>query len=410
MKHSPFFHLSLFAVIGLLIAAAGVVLFYRSPRVAAVTTDAASKVMKASWEAYQCDFIVAGRVFRPSQGNDTVSEGQAYAMLRALWMRDKPTFDACYRWTEKNLSRISHTGDHLLAWHYGRKPDGGYGVLDWNAASDADVDYALALLLADTIWLEDHPAELPGYKEKARSVIADIRRLEVVPLVNGELVLLPWPLKDTAAFPIEINPSYFSPGHYRLFAAATADQSWLKLAESSYAQLDRLMTRLGPLTGVGLVPDWCVTDAQGMFAPSVKRGTASSWDAFRIWWRLRLDYEISGSVAARRILLTGLVPFLQKNERNGVPRVDVEYDYTGRVIKSYESAAVVGVYGWSLYGLSPHMAHAMQRRSAGFYDTKTGTFGERDNYYVNSWAWYAEALGAHHFPFPIVREGQGGGR
>ena len=69
------------------------------------------------WKGLKNHFITAeGRVIRPKNENDTVSEGQAYAMLQAVWMDDQETFDKCYRWTENNLSRKSLTGDHLLAW------------------------------------------------------------------------------------------------------------------------------------------------------------------------------------------------------------------------------------------------------------------------------------------------------
>ena len=91
-------------------------------------------IVENTWSGYKHFFLDAdGRVKRPKEG-DTVSEGQAYAMLRAVWMDDKKTFDGCYRWTEENLSRKNKTGDNLLAWHW---KDG--KVSDWMPASDADV-------------------------------------------------------------------------------------------------------------------------------------------------------------------------------------------------------------------------------------------------------------------------------
>ncbi len=110
-------------------------------------------LLRLTWEGYRRRFIQHdGRVIRPRDGNDTVSEGQAYAVLRAVWMDDQAAFDAVYGWTETHLSRVKARGDHLLAWRWGRGTDGNWGVLDWAAASDADEDYALALLFAARRW------------------------------------------------------------------------------------------------------------------------------------------------------------------------------------------------------------------------------------------------------------------
>jgi endoglucanase len=53
-----------------------------------------------------------GRVSRHDQGGDTVSEGQAYALLLAAATRDEQRFEALWRWTRENLQR----DDGLLAW------------------------------------------------------------------------------------------------------------------------------------------------------------------------------------------------------------------------------------------------------------------------------------------------------
>ena len=62
--------------------------------------------LTASWAFYKTHYILPdGRVKRPDTKNDTVSEGQAYALLRAVWSNDQATFDRCYGWTEANLSQ-----------------------------------------------------------------------------------------------------------------------------------------------------------------------------------------------------------------------------------------------------------------------------------------------------------------
>ena len=63
-------------------------------------------LLARTWAGYRSRFIAPdGRVVRPEHGNDTVSEGQAYAMLRAAWMDDQATFDRVWHWTKERLSR-----------------------------------------------------------------------------------------------------------------------------------------------------------------------------------------------------------------------------------------------------------------------------------------------------------------
>lgn len=410
MRQTPTSYLLVFGVTALLLAGASVAVLYERIAVDVPVSDtAAAAVFQASWEGYRREFIVAGRVIRPSDNNDTVSEGQAYGMLRALWMRDKDTFDACYRWTERHLSRLATHGDHLLAWHYGRNAEGVMDVLDWNVASDADLDYALALLTAARLWPEGAPPDLPDYRRKALHIAEDILRLLVHDLPGGETILLPWPTTDSRnGDRLTINPSYFSPGHYRVLARETGDRAWLELAGSTYAQLDRIFERLGDMPGTGLVPDWCEVDAEGRFHPSAEKGIGSSWDAFRIWWRVRLDLEISGEPEARRILDTHLLPRIRQHLSSEDPRIVIEYDYTGRVRNRYESAASLGLYAWSVYGLAPDLAQTLRNRLHAHYDPQTATYESPENYYVNSWAWFGTALSANHFPFPFLRESGGG--
>ena len=79
---------------------------------------------------------------RPSDNNDTVSEGMAYGMLFAVYMNDKATFDGL--WTQAQARR---NGKGLLRWHYdGNGSPIGSGAD--NAATDADEDAAFALIMA----------------------------------------------------------------------------------------------------------------------------------------------------------------------------------------------------------------------------------------------------------------------
>ena len=114
-------------------------------------------------------------------------------------------------------------GDNLLAWRWGRLPGGSWGVLDANSATDGDLDYALALVLAHRMgWRA--PPNLPDYREEARRVLADILAKEVVALPGGDLLLTPGNWHELAP-PYLVNPSYFSPAAYRLFAQAATGET-----------------------------------------------------------------------------------------------------------------------------------------------------------------------------------------
>ncbi len=149
------------------------------------------RVLSHSWQSYCRHFIKGdGQVAVPEEGGGAISEAQAYALLRAVWAGDEQAFNRVYAWTYKNLSRVRIQGDSLLAWRWGRLPDGSWGVLDANSATDGDLDYALALVLAHRLGWRAPPG-LPDYQEEARQVQAAVLAKEVAALDNGELLLTP---------------------------------------------------------------------------------------------------------------------------------------------------------------------------------------------------------------------------
>ena len=146
-----------------------------------------------------------------------------------MWAKDAATFARVYAWTHTHMTRP----DHLLAWHWGRLPDGSWGVLDANTASDGDLDYALALALAARRGWRPPPG-LPDYPAEAREVLAAIWEKEVVALPDGTLLLTPGNWHETAP-PYLLNPSYFSPAAYRLFSRVYGEQPALGCSCSTAA-------------------------------------------------------------------------------------------------------------------------------------------------------------------------------
>ncbi len=134
-----------------------------------------------------------GRVARWDQGGDTVSEGEAYAMLLSVAIGDRRHFDAAWQWTRAHLLQP----DGLMAWHWANG-----SITSSESATDADVDAAYALELATTRLHE--PADLASAAAMAAAIAGD----ETVGTPRGPvLVAGPWAVGP----PAYVNPSYASP-------------------------------------------------------------------------------------------------------------------------------------------------------------------------------------------------------
>ncbi|MBM2833120.1 MAG: Cellulase [Candidatus Brocadiaceae bacterium] len=281
--------------------------------------------LKTWWELYKQSFVQPdGRVQRPEHGFDTVSEGQAYAMLFSVFMEDRDTFDLIYNWTEKHLSRKNEKGDHLLAWHWE-----GSGVSDWMPASDADCDYAFALLLASQRWNSQQ------YREKALQVSSDILSKETVRGDSNRLFLLPGIWGNEKDGYLIQNPSYYSPAAFRLFYEATKDNRYLDLIETCYWILDHSCARMNDVQGCGLIPDWCTVDPHGNIIKAEDRSGDYGWESVRIPMRMGLDAFWFGTKEGQ-VVLKNIYQIL--NTLNaGSGEIKAVYRYTGEPAVEFSS-------------------------------------------------------------------------
>jgi endoglucanase len=216
-----------------------------------------------------------GRVVRHDQGGDTVSEGQAYAMLLAAADGDERRFELVWTWTREHLQR----DDGLLSWRWA---DG--RVADPEPAADADLDAARALMVAAERFDE------PRYAEDGRALGRAIADHETAAAADKTvLVAGPWARERGA-----LNPSYWSP---RAFAALDMHE----VAASARRLTDRL-------TEDGLPPDWAKVEPWGVFPAGSPDGGGPvySYDAVRV----PLRYAESCDPADRK-LAARLWPSLQ---------------------------------------------------------------------------------------------------
>lgn len=370
----------------LIIAAiAGLVLFFFIEKEPKPTVS--SNILDATWEGYKRYFIDKdGRVKRPKE-SDTVSEGQAYAMLRAVWMNDKATFDRVYRWTEINLSRQRMMDDHLLAWLWKSGQ-----VNDWMPASDADIDYALSLIMAQNKWGQTTD-DLEPYGIKAEEVLRDILNHLTFRTESGRLYLSPWILTQGPLERFPINPSYYSPAHFRVFYKHTRDERWLELVDTTYFIVHNLSDSFNGQKGVGLIPDWVSVDHANNFAALENRNSGFGWEAVRVFFRLALDELWFDAQESKDYFSSGVAGFIENEwAKNGI--VYCEYDYNGSPARPrYDSPLYYAAYYITLSIEGSPLAEEIlaKLRSSLIRDGQTAVYSGEDEYYINSWAWMAEA-------------------
>ena len=339
------------------------------------SSTAPSEILTESWKAYTARFIQQdGRVIDRKAGGISTSEGQAYAMLRAVWMNDRSTFDITYTWAVNNLNSGIRT-DHLWAWKWGKDPQGKWRVLDRAFASDADQDAALALILASRVWNE------PKYLASARAAVADLWNHGTIEAGNRRYLLA----GDTLCKGSEckINPSYYAPYAYRIFAQY--DKNWKELADTSYW----LLTEVSRLTRTQLPPDWVILNTS---TGTLKLGTAKdssfSYDAFRTYWRIALDAELNKDPRAETWLKETLAWVIQEwPKRNKLAAVIAS---SGEPRAAYESPEMLAGLMPALRLVAPEIADAMHRKIQSTYSQ--GAWSDKDSYYLQNWAWFGTAL------------------
>ncbi len=224
-----------------------------------------------------------GRVVRHDQRGDTVSEGQAYALLLAVATADERRTELVWQWTRLHLQRT----DALLSWHWAG------AVTDAEPASDADLDAARALVLAGERFGRDDLCD------DGLALAAAVLDGLTMPTDAGR-VLLPGTWARRPRGPVPYNPSYASPAAYAVLGRASGDPRWAELAAGSAAVAERLLD--SPLP-----PDWALVHPDGRAEPAAEPGPGIrySYDAARLPIR-----HAESPAAADRARAASLLPAL----------------------------------------------------------------------------------------------------
>lgn len=385
--------LGLIASAGILFAA---VRFTNSAKSQVPLVFSQKELLSTLWQNYKIDNLEngTGRTLDKSQNNITTSEGQSYTLLRAVWMDDQATFDSSYKWANDALK---HQNDHLFSWKFGQRSNKSYGVLTdqggQNSASDADSDIALALLFAHEKWNNQY------YLDEAKAIIRDMWKNEVV-TIQGKPILAADDVERQSQSRIIVNPSYFSPYSYRLFALVDPAHNWQGVVDSSYDILARSASmKLDKGQSANIVPDWIQINRQNAEISAVGNGSLTtnySYDALRTPWRIALDWKWYQEPRAKTFLDS--MSFF-RDQWQASKAVSTTYSHDGTTDQMNETPAMYGgLIGYFMTSDEADAKEVYQQKLQILFNPDTNAWKKPLGYYDDNWAWFGIALYNDNLP------------
>jgi endo-1,4-beta-D-glucanase Y len=336
--------------------------------------------LKNTWDSYKREFIFESGQVVDKQQRLTTSEGQSYALQKAIWVNDQETFDSVWNWTSTNLQKQNG----LFAWKTTYDSQNVNKITDDTSASDADIDIAFALLQASKKWNN------PKYLEQAQIILNGIWTNEVVD-INGTYYLL---ASDNAIRPTGYltNASYYSPGMFRVFADATGNnplQNWAKLADDSYVFLNKAQN-----PNTGLVSNWNIINSNNQVLTASQYiptdADTYGYDAFRTYYRVALDKTWYNNQEASEFLNNArnkyFQPYWDKNYNfptTTTTQGEVIQDYTD--ISTHTGALSVFLGDPTAIDTEVYLNTIKKTESQTYW-------GDPNNYYDQNWGWFATAL------------------
>ena len=336
--------------------------------VTAVNVDGAGPAWTPLYQSYTRAFLDHQiRVIDRDSGDRTTSEGQAYAMFFALVANDRSRFDGLLRWTELNLA-AGDLAAQLPAWLWGHDSNDRWGVLDGNAASDADVWLAYVLLEAGRAWNDQR------YTAIGRSLAKRIAAEEVADIGGIGPVLMPAPKGFRQDDAIRLNASYLPLQVFVGLGHLLPDGPWERIAQ-------RISTLVSASAPHGFATDW-VDFASGR---SFSASDAGSYDAIRVYlWAGMLDPAAPRRDAILRSL-TGMADWLRKN---AAPPEKVRRDGSVEVPNGPAGFSAALLPYLSAVG-EKKLAEVQSGRLRSAFDSRTGLYGRPPRYYDQNLALFA---------------------
>jgi endo-1,4-beta-D-glucanase Y len=336
------------------------------------------------WRAFDGHFIQAdGRVLADeSEQRFSTSEGQAYSLFFALVANDRTAFDRILVWTRDNLASGDLTSASP-AWKWGRKPDGGWGVVDNNSASDADSWLAYTLLEAGRLWHE------PRYTAQGQLMLANIRIHLIRRFPDAVALLLPGMTGfDIESGGVRLNPSYYPVQLLRNFSKADPSGPWRDVIDSNL----KLLRAASPH---GFVPDWLAYVPGQGYLSDTKSAAVGSYDAIRVylWWGM-LSRQDPMSAKLRNVIF-GMNQMIPKHEIAPPLTVDTQTGAASGISPPGFSSALLPYF--STMGNSA--ALRLQQERLAVHTQPDGLVGQDLRYYDQVLALFGNGWLAHRFSF-----------
>lgn len=326
--------------------------------------------LSALWSYYKQRYIVDGRVVSWDEQGITTSEGQGYAMLRAVWSGDRATFERVWTWTKRHLQVRQ---DKLFAWKWKDK------VVSSNSATDADTDIALALILAARRF------DSPSYEQDARAILASIWDGELL-RVGGHVYVTAgnWALHEDA--PV-IHVAYLAPYAYEVFASVDPGHPWQQVVSDSYALLHWLYDE----ERVVLPPEVVYWDKDRRWLalrhPETGQVSDFSYDAFPIFWRMAQDADWFGR--AEEPLREAMLAFFKREWKTHGRFLD-RYRPDGTPRSSLEGLPLYATVHALARETEPDLARQLRERKLAALH-RQALAGNATPYYLHNWLWFSEA-------------------
>lgn len=261
----------------------------------------------------------------------TVSEGIGYGMLLTAYAGDQAIFDGLW-----NYYKDYRNTNGVMNW----KIDGCSTAIGLGGATDAELDTAMALIVADYQWGSDGTV---NYKADANTLISIIR--------NKEIELPSFTLKPGDAWGGSsiTNPSYFAPAYFRAYGVFTNNTPfWDQVIAKCYTIIDNNLTKNSAVGG--LVSDWCQADGtySGQSTGFGNQGKAYSYDAARTPWRIAVDYLWYGTPEAK-IYSKKASDFVRVTLR-GTANIKDGYYQNGNLLGQWHNSTFVGAFATAAMG------------------------------------------------------------
>lgn len=347
-------------------------------------------VVSSTYLAYRQNYIFCGEncgdnlglVFDPSTGYTAVSEGVGYGLLMAVMMDDPYTFDVIYDAAHRVMLDEATS---LFHW----RADNSGSVMDVYAATDADLDIALALIFAqrrvDRGEWPQH-SQRP-YGDRARALLDAIYTHHIA----SRQYLTPGTLPGFDGINL-VNLSYFAPAWFRVFNAFEGSDRWDPVIDQGY---ETLYTQKG--APLGLAPDWSSVDGQPALDHCSEFNIAlencqyqMGYDAIRVLWRVGLDCLWYDEDRACRFAERSAA-FQREQPEAGFARM---YDMDGGTIVGYRDEAMIAMW---VFAAAAAGDSAMRERLADLLYNLGDPVGNGhwnltpDQYFNQSLAWFAAA-------------------